>query len=341
MNENRGSWYLLTGVLIGLAIGVVYAWLFRPVQYVNTSPASLQIEDKDKYRALIALAYEADGDLVRAKARLALLKDADVFTSLSEQAQRWLAEGSAPEEARALGLLSVALGQSAGPAGGTAARNLTPAANEPTQAMQTLMVELGMLPSATITETLEAPETSLPASETLPAAASPSTTSEPLTTAEQLTESPQVEFSPSPQASPRPSSTPRPSPTQAPTFTPLPTRTATATPGAPFVLKDRAKVCSQSLPEPLLQVEALDAAGQPVPGVEVIVNWDGGEEHFYTGLKPEVDLGYADFTMQESVVYNLRLAEGGQPVTGLTAAECEQPGSGRTWGAWLLTFEQP
>ncbi len=336
MSENRGSWYLLTGVLLGLAIGVVYSWIFRPVRYVNTSPASLREEYKDKYRALIALAYEADGDLVRAKARLALLKDADIYATLAEQAQRWLAEGSAPEEARALGLLSVALGQAAGPVSGTAAQNLTPADTQPTQAMETLMAELGMLPSATITETQAAPET------TLPAATAASTTPAPQTTAAvQPLESPQTSLSPSPQASARPSTTPRPSPSLAPTFTPLPTRTATATPGAPFVLKNRQKICSPSLPEPLLQVEALDAAGEPVPGVEVIVNWDGGEEHFYTGLKPEVDLGYADYTMVEGTQYNLRLAEGGQPVTGLTAAECDQPGSGRTWGAWRLTFEQP
>lgn len=111
MSENRGPWYLLTGLVIGLVIGAVYAWTVRPLQYVDTTPATLRNDFKDKYRALIASAYAANGDLVRAKARLNLLKDDDVYRVLAEQAQRTLADGSSPDEARALGMLAVAIGR--------------------------------------------------------------------------------------------------------------------------------------------------------------------------------------------------------------------------------------
>jgi hypothetical protein len=107
------------------------------------------------------------------------------------------------------------------------------------------------------------------------------------------------------------------------------------------VLEEQSFICDQRLGEPQIQVQATGSAGEPVPGVEVIVSWDGGEDHFFTGLKPEIGLGYADFAMTPGLVYTLRLADGGEPVTDLTAAECETSGGTRYWGAWLLIFEQP
>lgn len=115
MRPKQGHWYLLTGILIGFLAGLAIAWIVQPVEYTDTSPASLQPTYKDRYRVLIAAAYAASGDLVRAKARLELLGDENSLQALTEQAQRTLAEGSSPEEARALSLLASAMGQA--PAG--------------------------------------------------------------------------------------------------------------------------------------------------------------------------------------------------------------------------------
>jgi hypothetical protein len=87
-------------------------------------------------------------------------------------------------------------------------------------------------------------------------------------------------------------------------------------------------------------VEIQDAAEQPVPSIELVVIWDGGEDHFFTGLKPELSLGYADFLMTPGVVYSLRLVDGGQTVNDLTAAECLSDDGSRYWGSWILTFIQ-
>ena len=91
----------------------------------------------------------------------------------------------------------------------------------------------------------------------------------------------------------------------------------------------------------MLIVESQDAEGEPISGVEVIVTWLGGEDHFFTGLKPDLGAGYADFIMEPGVNYTLRLAGGGEPVSGLTVTEC-QPASGeRQMASWRLIFVQP
>lgn len=109
MRGRKGNLYLLTGIIIGFSLGLAIAWIYLPVEYTDTSPASLEASYKDQYRVLIASAYAADNDLVRAKARLELLEDEDALHALTEQAQRALATGKSPEEARALSLLAQAL----------------------------------------------------------------------------------------------------------------------------------------------------------------------------------------------------------------------------------------
>ena len=113
MNEHRGSGYLITGLVIGLLVGFFAAWFLVPVQPYNTSPAQLQEDAKDQYRTMIAIAFISDGDLVRARARLELLGDADMYSALVQQAQRTLAAGQPAEDIRALGILASALKQAA------------------------------------------------------------------------------------------------------------------------------------------------------------------------------------------------------------------------------------
>lgn len=301
--ERRGPWYLLTGLILGAALGLVYAWLISPRNYADTSPASLQAEFKDQYRAMIALAYLADGNFARAQARLDLLRDEDAIQELNAQAQRSLAEGVSPREAQALGLLAVALGQGGLPGNPGLTTQSPVASSAPTDIPP---------PSPTASPTGTTP-TPNPATQTAP-------TNPP---AAEVTASPDVIR------------------TLGATGTPLPTRTPSPTPGSPFVLTDQTFICDLNVVGPLLIVLAENTAGQPLPDVEAIVNWEGGEDHFFTGLKPELGLGYADFVMAPGVVYALRLAEGGQPISDLAPAECETPRGERYWGSWVLQFNRP
>lgn len=140
-----------------------------------------------------------------------------------------------------------------------------------------------------------------------------------------------------------PGTTPAALQTRSPTRTAPPalTRTPTATPGAPFTLASQEQVCHPDLAGPLLQVRVFDAAGRPVPGVEVLVVWDQGQDHFFTGLKPELGLGYGDFSMQEGVSYTLQLVPSEDLATGLTAEDCVAPDGSLFPGSWSLTFVQP
>ncbi|MFH1636130.1 MAG: hypothetical protein ABIG63_19235 [Chloroflexota bacterium] len=306
MNEERGSWYLLTAVILGIAMGLLYSWLVAPAEYVDTAPETLRADFKDVYRVAIASAYAATGDIARARARLALFGDADPSPALAAQAQRFLAEGNSYADAQALASLASALGQAS-----------TPIPTHPDD-------------TSTPTVTNSPPPTSSPTATFTP---TPEITSTATVTRTQNAASTTPTRSPT--------RTPRATRTPTPTATPLPTRTSTPTLAPPFVLKNQALVCDVAIGEPQIQVFVANVAGIGVPGVEIIVIWDGGEEHFFTGLKPEIDFGYADFVMALGVSYTLHVADGGQLIPNLAASECTDNNDDRYWGSWRLVFSHP
>ena len=106
MNENRSNWFLLTGILIGLVLGVLYSFVVNPVTYVDAGPGSLSPADQDSYRLMVALAYRANHDLGRAQARMRLFDDDNPAYTLGAQAQRTLADGGDADLARALAQLA-------------------------------------------------------------------------------------------------------------------------------------------------------------------------------------------------------------------------------------------
>jgi hypothetical protein len=88
----------------------------------------------------------------------------------------------------------------------------------------------------------------------------------------------------------------------------------------------------------LIQVVTLDRGGAPIPGVEILVEWAGGQEHFFTGLKPELGAGYGDFVMAAGETYAVHPANSPAAVAGsLRIPECPAGGA----GSWRLVFQQP
>jgi hypothetical protein len=243
----------LLGLALGVVAGLYYAWLVSPVEYIDTAPDSLRVDFRDDYLALIGAAYASTGDLVRARARLALFPELDPAAELSAIAQQRLAAG------------------------------LTDA-----DALAQLAADLSRAPRSTL----------IPTATVRPG-------------------------SPTPTRRP-PTATPRPS----------------ATPGASFGLEARETICDPDLIEPLIQVEVFDAAGDPVPGVEVIVVWDTGQDHFFTGLKPELGVGYGDFSMTEGTSYTLQLQDSRVPVVDLSTHVCESEDGESYLGSWHLRYEQ-
>ncbi len=124
------------------------------------------------------------------------------------------------------------------------------------------------------------------------------------------------------------------------TPTPRPTRTAVPAPGDPFQLTAQDTICEPNLTEGLLQIVLMDSRRRHIPGLEIVVTWTGGEDHFFTGLKPELGDGYADYVMQSDVSYNVRVAEGGSPVTNVITPSCTTANGEPFPGGIRLTFQQ-
>jgi hypothetical protein len=125
------------------------------------------------------------------------------------------------------------------------------------------------------------------------------------------------------------------------TATPRPTRTPTPTLGAPYQLVGQDTVCDPELEEGLLQVIVTNVSRRQIPGAEIIVSWKDGEEHFFTGLKPELGNGYADFLMTSGITYSVRMADGGTPASELSAPDCTTTDGQPYTGGIRLTFQQP
>jgi hypothetical protein len=130
-------------------------------------------------------------------------------------------------------------------------------------------------------------------------------------------------------------------PLAAETSTPRPTFTPPSAPGAPFTLVGQDVLCEPALPHNLLQFMFIDSRRRQAAGIEVVVTWDRGEDRFFTGFKPELGNGYADFVMQGDTVYNIRVVTGGSFVPNITAPICSDPMGASYPGSLMLTFQQP
>jgi hypothetical protein len=275
---------ILGGLAIGLALGLLIAWVLAPVQYTDTSPSSLRMEFKAQYRAAIASAFNATHNLDRARARLALLEDPDPAKSLVVQAQQIMASGGSPDSAFEIAELVNAL---------NAQIPTTGPVTSPTS-----IVEQATKPVGTATP---------------------------------------FGMVSTPKASP----TSGPSPTSRPTATQIPTSTPSPTQGAPFIIISKDEVCDSNLQPGLLMVEVRNKKHQPIAGQELVITWSDGQENFFTGLKPEISDGYADFQMQRDTLYSIHLASGGEPANGLSAPVCNNKDGGEYLGGIKLVFQQP
>jgi len=141
--------------------------------------------------------------------------------------------------------------------------------------------------------------------------------------------------SPTIQAEPTGTPIPLLTPTLRPTHTPTPTL------GAPYQLVGQDTVCDPELAEGLLQIVVINATRRQIPGAEIILTWSSGEEHIFTGLKPELGHGYADYLMAPDVTYSIRMADGGTPASGISPPTCTTTDDSTYLGGIRITFQQP
>lgn len=143
-----------------------------------------------------------------------------------------------------------------------------------------------------------------------------------------------------PELAPTPQATPSATATQTPqaTSTPAPT----PTPAPVFRLLERTALCAEPGAPGEIAVWVQDAAGNELAGVEVVASWSGGQDRFFTGLRPDKGPGYADFEMSPGVEYTVSLGQySGEMAEGLSSQL--QPGLCPTQTLaldWRLVFEQ-
>ena len=298
---NRIPWAVLLALLMGIGLGLAYSWAISPLQVVDAEPIALRSDFKDQYRSAIAAAYAATGDLIRAQARLALLKDTDPIEALNAQAQRMSADGISFEEADQVAALASALDQNGSSLPATTAL-------PPPTGTQTSTIEISNNTVDPPTSTVPPPTSELPVQSTEITETAQSVETQVITPA---------------------AATPRPTRTPVPTF------------GAPFALTGQESVCDPTLPDGLLQVLVLNSNRRQMPGVEILITWDGGAENFFTGLKPELGNGYADYVMTPDTTYTAQLRLGSDIASGLTTPTCQTPDGVTFFGGIKLTFQQP
>jgi hypothetical protein len=103
-------------------------------------------------------------------------------------------------------------------------------------------------------------------------------------------------------------------------------------------LLSQERVCRRGAESGRIEVVVLDSALEALPGIEVIVSWEGGADSFFTGFQPDQGLGYADFDMSAGVSYSVTLADGSPTVGGLRLENCTALSGGQP-GGWRLTFQ--
>jgi hypothetical protein len=125
------------------------------------------------------------------------------------------------------------------------------------------------------------------------------------------------------------------------TLTPRPTITPIPDTGTPFILVGQDTVCDPAIEPGLLQFTLIDSRRRQIAGIEIIVSSIEGEDRLFTGFKPEVGNGYADFVMRENISYSVRVVEGGAFINNISAPICTDP-NGKTYlGGLSLGFQQP
>jgi hypothetical protein len=144
-----------------------------------------------------------------------------------------------------------------------------------------------------------------------------------------------------PSRPPPPSKTPTPEPKA--TVTPelvLVEPTNTAPPGK-FIVVRYEPFCSAKA-SGVIEVLVTEPNGTTgIAGVEVKVDWGGGSDHFYTGLKPERDNGFADFKMADGQTYTVSLPGLSDASNPITAQPCtDRQGGGAALTSYRLYFRR-
>jgi len=141
-----------------------------------------------------------------------------------------------------------------------------------------------------------------------------------------------------------PPATKTPTPTLGPTFTPA-TQVIeqSPTPSGDFRLVQAASACNPKAPG-LIQVTVQDTDGSPIPAVQIEVEFGDNKENFFTGLKPERGLGYADYQMAADSSYIISLpglsSDKTPPLAASTCTATPANGGGKSLTSYNVIYKR-
>jgi len=147
------------------------------------------------------------------------------------------------------------------------------------------------------------------------------------------TATPTVASTPTITHTPLPTTPPTATPTDTPTATPIPEVTPTPDVRPPYRVVEQRQVCDDLEAAGIIQIYVQDANGQGLPNIEVQISWESKRNRFFTGLKPEINPGYADFYMSPGQIYDVTVW--GTQVGDISTAGCSSGSSG-----WRLVFQR-
>ena len=127
---------------------------------------------------------------------------------------------------------------------------------------------------------------------------------------------------------------PPPTPTFTPTTPPQDTPTPTVASDFDYQVVEQSDLgCSSDRDGDYILVYLRDENDRGVAGVKLVVKGPGVEDSFFTGLKPEIGPGFADYLVMAAGSYTVQAAEGRSQVTqGLSfAADCPAETPYRSW----------
>ncbi len=313
---------LVAGLLMGLAGGLVYAWVISPVEYYDTYPPLLRADYRADWVHMTAFAYGVEGNWARTQLRLRGLDEAEIRAGLAEAMEKAVALGRPLPElqriaelARHYGIESPAVRIYAEGGMVTPTGSPTPSATPTATPTST--------PTSTPSPTLTPTPTLTPSP--TPSPTTPLTVTAPLTAAVPLTATatPTITATPTPLLPADHLPTPQP---------PLPylilsqTLTCTVTPRIAVSLGT-----TRTLRTRWLEREVWEE----LPAREVWLLWDDGADRAVTGLRPDRGLGYADFTVEAGRLYKLYVdTPTGIPIATVQITACNATST--LWTSWWL-----
>lgn len=99
---------------------------------------------------------------------------------------------------------------------------------------------------------------------------------------------------------------------------------------------NRKPVCSGDQDFASAQIFVIDASGQPISGIVLIVESEDSLQRLVTGLDPEIGPGYVDFILEPGMVYTLTLVGDMGISEQIKANECTNQDGKLFPGGWLI-----